>query len=311
MNRHIQARIDEALRLFPCVALLGVRQCGKTTLINNLPKNWKQYDMEKTSDRELVLRDPDLFFRMNPQQVAIDEAQMVPELFPALRVAIDANRNNSGRFIITGSSSPDLSRKISETLAGRIAILELSPFSIAEAYNHLASDLFLVPFTDCKSLVQNQNPARITLHQVLTYWEKGGYPEPWIKKSERFHELWMSNYFDNYLNRDLASLFPKLNRDKYRLFLQSLYQLSGTIINYSDLDRNLGISAPTAREYLEIAHGTFVWRSLPAYEKMRQNGSSSTPKDIFGILAYFIIYGILANKAIYSLTPSWVGPGNR
>ena len=80
MNRHIQARIDEALSLFPCVALLGVRQCGKTTLINNLPKNWKQYDMEKASDRELVLRDPDLFFRMNPQQVAIDEAQMVPRI---------------------------------------------------------------------------------------------------------------------------------------------------------------------------------------------------------------------------------------
>ena len=62
MYRHIQARIDELLRLFPCVALLGVRQCGKTTLINNLPKNWKKHDMEKTSDRELVLRDPDLFF---------------------------------------------------------------------------------------------------------------------------------------------------------------------------------------------------------------------------------------------------------
>ena len=101
-------------------------------------------------------------------------------------VAIDANRNISGRFIITGSSSPDLSRKISETLAGRIAILELSPFSIAEAYNHSVSDLFLVPFTDCKSLVQNQNPARITLQQILTYWEKGGYPEPWIKRVSAF-----------------------------------------------------------------------------------------------------------------------------
>ena len=281
MDRHIQARIDEALHLFPCVALLGVRQCGKTTLINNLPENWKQYDMEKPSDRELVLRDPDLFFRMNTQQVAIDEAQMVPELFPALRVAIDANRNSSGRFIITGSSSPELSRKISETLAGRIAILELSPFSIAEAYNHLVSDLFLVPFTDCKSLVQNQNPARITLQQILTYWEKGGYPEPWIKKSERFHELWMSNYFENYLNRDLVSLFPKLNRDKYRLFLQSLSQLSGTIINYSDLARSLGISPPTAREYLEIAHGTFVWRSLPVYEKNATKRIVKHPKGHF------------------------------
>ena len=281
MNRHIQARIDEALSLFPCVALLGVRQCGKTTLINNLPKNWKQYDMEKASDRELVLRDPDLFFRMNPQQVAIDEAQMAPELFPALRVAIDNDRTSPGRFIITGSSSPDLSRKISETLAGRIAILELSPFSIAEAYNHPVSDLFLQSFTKYEAMDPNLDPSRITLQQILTYWEKGGYPEPWIKKNDRFHDLWMSNYFENYLNRDLAGLFPRLNRDKYRLFLQSLSQLSGTIINYSDLGRNLGLSAPTAREYLEIAHGTFVWRSLPAYEKNATKRIVKHPKGHF------------------------------
>ena len=281
MYRHIQARIDEALSLFPCVALLGVRQCGKTTLLNNLPKNWKQYDMEKTSDRELLLRDPDLFFRMNSQQVAIDEAQMVPELFPALRVAIDDDRKSPGRFIITGSSSPDLSRKISETLAGRIAILELSPFSIAEAYNFPISDLFLQSFTNYEAMDTNRHPTRFTLQQILTYWEKGGYPEPWIKKNDRFHDLWMTNYFDNYLNRDLAGLFPKLNRDKYRLFLQSLSQLSGTIINYSDLGRTLGLSAPTAREYLEIAHGTYVWRSLPAYEKNATKRIVKHPKGHF------------------------------
>ena len=300
MNRHIQARIDEALSLFPCVALLGVRQCGKTTLINNLPKNWKQYDMEKVSDREIVLRDPDLFFRMNPLQVAIDEAQMVPKLFPALRVAIDDDRNSPGRFIITGSSSPDLSRKISETLAGRIAILELSPFSIAEAYNHQVSDLFLQSFTKYETMEPNLDPSRITLQQILTYWEKGGYPEPWIKKNDRFHELWMSNYFENYLNRDLAGLFPRLNRDKYRLFLQSLSQLSGTIINYSDLGRNLGLSAPTAREYLEIAHGTFVWRSLPAYEKNATKRIVKHPRTFSGLwtASSFVAYKRSTRSAI-------------
>ena len=203
------------------------------------------------------------------------------ELFPALRVAIDNDRNSPGRFIITGSSSPDLSRKISETLAGRIAILELSPFSIAEAYNHPVSDLFLQSFTKYEAMDPNLDPSRITLQQILTYWEKGGYPEPWIKKNDRFHDLWMSNYFENYLNRDLAGLFPRLNRDKYRLFLQSLSQLSGTIINYSDLGRNLGLSAPTAREYLEIAHGTFVWRSLPAYEKNATKRIVKHPKGHF------------------------------
>ena len=128
--------------------------------------------MEKTSDRELLLRDPDLFFRMNPQQVAIDEAQMVPELFPALRVAIDDDRNSPGRFIITGSSSPDLSRKISETLAGRIATLELSPFSIAEAYNYPVSDLFLQSFTKYEAIDTNLHPTHFTVIQILPIGKK-------------------------------------------------------------------------------------------------------------------------------------------
>lgn len=88
--------------------------------------------MARGADHAAIARDPDTFFRLNPRRVAIDEAQQLPSLFPALRVAIDAHRNEKGRFIITGSSSPDLVTAVSEGLTGRVGVIELSPFSWSE-----------------------------------------------------------------------------------------------------------------------------------------------------------------------------------
>ena len=142
MERHFTAHLNELLDLFPCVGLVGVRQSGKTTTLTHLDNNWQVYDLESASDFEVVARDPDLFLRLNPNHIALDEAQLLPDVFPALRVAIDANRNETGRFIITGSSSPELLRSISESLAGRVALLDIGPFSVREAYQQPASLLY-------------------------------------------------------------------------------------------------------------------------------------------------------------------------
>ena len=126
MKRSCERLMHEYLSSFPCLAVIGPRQCGKTTLVNSLPGAWTRIDLERASDRDLVARDPDLFFRLHPGRVVIDEAQLLPELFPSLRVAIDADRGTAGRFVITGSSSPALLHRVSETLAGRIATIELA-----------------------------------------------------------------------------------------------------------------------------------------------------------------------------------------
>ena len=267
MKRHAFPLLQELLGLFPCVALLGVRQCGKTTLLQELLPDWRLFDLEKLADHDAIARDPDLFLRLNGERVAIDESQLLPALFPALRVAIDSRREAAGRFVITGSSSPELLSAIVESLAGRIAIIEMAPFSLAEAYELPPSPLYglIAARAPLADLAQLQ--PRLTLEQCADYWLHGGYPEPWIKNTPRFRKLWLQNYLQTYLDRDLPRLFPGLDRQKFRLFVQMLAQLSGSTINYAEVARALGVSQPTARDYFQIAHGTFVWRHLPAYEK--------------------------------------------
>lgn len=269
MKRAYERLLFDYLQKFPCVGIVGPRQCGKTTLLKCLPAEWKRYDMERRADLQIVDRDPDLFFRLNPRLVAIDEAQALPGVFPALRVAIDELRSERGRFVITGSSSPGLLRSISESLAGRIAIIEMGPFSWAETRGE-EGDSFLARLTerraDPAALVSGLKP-RGSITEVHDYWFRGGYPEPWFERSGRFRETWMEQYAQTYLYRDVGRLFPGLNHARFRLFLQSLAGLSGAIQNYADTARALGVSQPTVRDYFEIAHGTFLWRKLPSFEK--------------------------------------------
>lgn len=266
LARHLQRHLDTLLRHFPCVALNGVRQCGKTTLLGALPGEWQRFDMESAADRQQVLADPELFLRLHPHGVIFDEAQMAPQLFPALRVAIDRTRARKGRFVLSGSSSPELAKNVAESLAGRIGLAELSPLSLAEAHRLPASPIYAMLAGRALSAdIAAAAAPRLDLGQVLEHWFHGGYPEPWISDDPEFRRLWQRNYLDTYLMRDIGALFPNLNRDRYRQLILLLSNLSGRILNNADIARSLGVSEPTVRDWLAIAHGTYLWRTLPAW----------------------------------------------
>lgn len=268
LPRHLQAHVATLLRHFPCVAINGVRQSGKTTLLGNLPGDWQRFDMESAADRGQVLADPDLFLRLHPQGVVVDEAQLAPPLFAALRVAIDRDRSSKGRFMLSGSSSPDLAKHIAETLAGRIGLAELAPLSLAEAYRLPPSPLYELLARQAKpDDIAAAGVPRLDLRQVLEHWFQGGYPEPWSNTDPEFRRLWQRNYLDTYLMRDIGALFPTLNRDRFRQFIQLLCNLSGAILNNAEIARSLGVSEPTVRDWLAIAHGTYLWRHLPAWDR--------------------------------------------
>lgn len=270
MKRACETLLGSYLETFPCVAIVGLRQCGKTTLLGTLPKAWKQLDLERRAEHELVARDPDAFFRLNPTKVALDEAQLAPELFPALRVAIDERRAEKGRFVITGSSSPALLRQVSESLAGRIGLIELAPFSWAEVTKTSDRDSFLARLLERKAkpvdLIDGLRP-RGSLEAAHDFWFRGGFPEPWLAKDDRLRRRWTEQYVQTYLYRDVKRLFPGIDELRFRRFAELLGGLSGRVINYADTARALAVSQPTARDYFDIAHGTFLWRRIPAFSR--------------------------------------------
>lgn len=283
MKRNVSDKINELLTYFPAVAILGARQTGKTTLVKQLRSEWQYYDCEKPSVFQRIQHDPELFFEQNQQHIILDEAQELPAMFNVLRGVIDENRTQKGRFIFTGSSSPELLNTISESLAGRVAIIELGTLKANELFQAPLSpfyDLFSKTLTreSITAFIHNSTNAPLTQQNIQQAWFYGGYPEPVLANNKHYYDSWMDNYYQTYINRDIAKLFPRLNKVTYQRFIYMLSHLSGSIINKSDLARNLEVSQPTVGEYMGIADKTYIWRHLPSFEKNIAKSIVKMPK---------------------------------
>lgn len=281
IKRNLHQHLDYLIENFPIVAIIGSRQSGKTTLSKQLKPKWSYFDLENPRDFDRISHDPLLFFEQNPHSVIIDEAQLCPELFSVLRGVIDEQRDLNARFLLTGSSSPVLLKNISESLAGRIAYVELSPLKTNEHFQTPLSTFYqLFKNRITKSFDFEALQTSLTLQQVRDQWLHGGYPQPTLKHDLTYWNNWMQQYRDTYINRDMNVLFPKLNKVNYRRFLNMLASLSGTIINKAELARNIEVSQPTIHEYLNIAEGTFLWRNIQSYENNQSKSIIKMPKGI-------------------------------
>ena len=284
--------IQYLLKHFPCVAILGARQVGKTTLLKQVASHRPFFDLEKTSDYERIDYDPDFFLSQYQEPIVIDEAQLLPKLFPALRVAIDAKRQSNGSYLLSGSSSPALLKQISESLAGRIAIFELSGLSLNETWNLPPSLFFKYIIKKDFSALLKLKP-RLSTHKLLTSCFLGTYPEPLTKYTQepKAFQLWMENYFKTYIERDILRLFPGLNIPTYKKFLNMLANSSGQILNASEFSRSLSVSQPTIKNYYQIAHGTYIWRMLPNFQKNLARRITKMPRGHIrdtGLLNYIL-----------------------
>jgi uncharacterized protein len=291
IERNMGRKILKLLESFPAVVVLGARQTGKTTLSRQLLPTWKYVDLEKPSDLERINNDAEFYFEQNPQHLIIDEAQSHTDLFKILRGVIDNDRGTNGRFVLTGSSSPELLKKTSETLAGRVAIVELGTLKANEFYNQPLSEFYNLFASKLNKKTMQLKNTNLTAEQMQNLWLHGGYPEPLIANNHTQYMLWMENYFQTYVNRDIASLFPKLNKITYRRFINMLSQMSGSIINKANLSRALEVSNPTAGEYIAIADGTFLWRELQSYENNIIKSIIKMPKGFYrdsGLLHYLL-----------------------
>lgn len=240
ISRRIQASVEESLRSFPVVGLIGPRQAGKTTLAKMILKKIDPkpiyLDLELSSDLN-KLRDPELYFQTYKDRlVIIDEVQRMPELFPLIRAIVDQKRS-AGRFLILGSASPALVRQASETLAGRIIYRELQPFSIDE--------------------IGSENDARL--------WLRGGYPLSYLSPGNDESCSWREAFIRTYLEMDIPQLGIRVPASQLRRFWTMLAHSHGQLWNASKIAGSLGISAPTAKHYLDILSDTFIVRQLQPF----------------------------------------------
>ena len=281
LKRNITNKIHRLLEVFPVVMLIGARQTGKTTLSKAVRSDWQYFDLENANDHDFISRDYDFFFNEHPRHIIIDEAQEDPALFRQLRGVIDARREEKGRFILTGSSSPDLLAHASDSLAGRIAIVEIGTLKVNEILEQPLPDFYQL-FSQPLSMESSQwlQTLKPITDDVIPYFLKGGYPEPVIADSNFAYDVWMENYYRTYINRDIRRLFPRLDNTRYQRFVNMLASLSGTVINKAQLGRSVDVSEVAIRDYLEIADKTYVWRTIPSYENSKSKSALKMPKGL-------------------------------
>jgi len=239
IKRKIAKTIISRLQQFPAVALVGPRQSGKTTLARTF--SGKYYDLEVDQEKlRLDLQWDEV--TESDHLIILDEAQSYPEIFPRIRSAIDNRRDTMGRFMILGSVSPGLMIQVSEFLTGRIALCELSPFSIDE----------------------------VRRKDLDTLWLAGGFPDGGILKRDRF-PLWQKNYLDVLAMRDLPQWgLPATPQVTQRLF-RMLAASNGTVWNASQIGKSMGLSYHTVNSYLNyLEHAYLVRRLQPFHASVRK-----------------------------------------
>jgi predicted AAA+ superfamily ATPase len=257
LARTLTKSLKEALCEVPIVAILGPRQCGKTTIVSLLADDHPEMvhlDMENDADVR-ALMDPGAFFKLHRgKTICIDEVQKRPEIFPSLRYEVDQYEGN-GRFIILGSASPALIRQTSESLAGRIRYLALSPFTVQEVSN----------FSD----------------SIRTLWLRGGFPRSFLADSHEASFRWRQDFISTFLQKDVPALGFRISALHMSQFWSMLAHVNGSVFNKSKFGESLGISHPTVSHYLGILADTFLIRVLQPFEANLKKRLVKSPKVLF------------------------------
>jgi len=277
--RALERVLARAVGEFPVVVLTGPRQSGKTTLLRTrLGEQYRYVSLEPPDVRAGAAADPRGLLALHPPPVIFDEVQYAPELLPYIKEHVDARRHQPGQFILTGSQNLLLLARVTESLAGRAAILRLLPLSRREATARTEAPL---PW----------EPGGSTAEATGAIWPellRGGYPEL-VASPDRDLTLWHASYVQTYLERDVRALRQVGDLTSFQTFLRALAARNAQILNLSDLARDLGVAVNTAKAWLGVLEATFQIVMLRPYFANIGKRLVKTPKVYFadtGTLCY-------------------------
>ena len=257
IERTVTRAVTDDLKHFPAVAILGPRQAGKTTLAKSVIDSYPKalyLDLERPSHLS-QLQDAEAFLSLHRDKlVCIDEVQLRPDLFPLLRALID-DHPGPGRFLILGSSSPDLLRQSSETLAGRLSHVYITPF--------LQRELLLAEWQpeDWRAML----------------W-RGGFPKSFLASTDARSLRWRESYVQAFVERDLRRFGVELNPQYMRRLWLMCCHLHGQMVNYSALGQSLDVTHPTVKRHIDVFEAAFMMRRLPPFAVNTKKRLVKSPK---------------------------------
>lgn len=246
-------KIESSFRVNPVCALLGPRQCGKTTLAKQYIKQHDTMDIHlfdlEDPEHLHAFESPKLVLEDKSGLVIIDEIQLRPDLFPYLRVLVD--KKPDLKLLVLGSASEALLRQTSETLAGRISYIEVSPFFMKE------------------------------VHEIQKLWVRGGFPKSYLAATEEDSFVWRRDYIRTFLEKDIPSLGFNISPQLIRRFWMMLCDYHGNLFKASELGRSLDLNHKTIKHYLDILSGTFMMRQLQPWHANITKRQVKSPKIYF------------------------------
>ena len=306
--RALAATIRRAMRTFPAVLVTGPRQTGKTTLLREeFGASHRYLSLERPDVRDIARDDPVGFIADAGDRVILDEIQYQPQLLHYIKDDIDAHRQ-PGRWLLTGSQDFALMRGVSQTLAGRIAVLHLDPLAVSEVIGSPATSS-LGDRLDRLCADSGGDAPDVDLADWL---HRGAWPEPRLDP-EVDRDLWMQSYVQTYLERDLRNMEQVGDLETFRAFFSLVCASTGQVLNHARLGRDAGVSAPTARRWLNLLVTSRLVLLLPPYHRNFGKRIRKSPKLHVidpGLASWMLGYrstdAIMKGPALGALTESAV-----
>lgn len=264
IEREITAAFKKAVKTHPVVTVFGPRQSGKTTLVRHVLPKYGYVNLENPKERRLAMEDPEAFFAQHPSPLIIDEVQRVPELLSWIQVRVDES-GRKGEYVLTGSHQPQLKEKVSQSLAGRTALITLLPFSLAE----LASSGF--------SLTRDEAIFRGFLPRIYS---------DGLDPTAAYEE-----YYRTYVERDVRQLVQVENQVAFETFVRLLAGRVGQVVNFQSLSGDVGVDAKTLKRWMSVLEASYVVVHLQPYYRNLGKRLVKSPKVYFtdvGLAAYLL-----------------------
>lgn len=288
IKRHLSLDIVDSLKHFPVVLLTGARQVGKSTLAQELSGvGWSAacHTLDNRVVLDAALKDPDGFISGTPVPAIIDEVQRAPDLMRAIKVIVDKNRK-PGQYLLTGSANLMTLAKVSETLAGRVALHELQPFTWSEIRGKAISSILTDLFSErdatalLKKWKKHSFPDR--KEEIKGLIIAGGYPTPSLLTSAKARRRWFDSYRQTYVERDIRDIAAIQHLPDFNRLLNLLSFRTGQVLNFSEVSRELGLPFTTLRRYMDILEVTYQIYFLRPYFVNIGKRLIKMPKLYFG-----------------------------